>query len=146
MAQTSLLVGTLIGSLLVGALVVLLGRGAKSYSLPQPIAGDGEQSLVARLAHSPGAWTAAFLLACVGFAGAALAFVGVVSLPEGTQAVVGAVLLAGGTLAFVFYLFYGTFASARGRGLENSHAAVLGSWAVGLLFVAAIALKLLGIV
>ncbi|MFB6157078.1 MAG: hypothetical protein ABEJ34_04475 [Haloferacaceae archaeon] len=147
MAQVGLLLGPLIEFLLLSVLVALLGRGARGYSLPERLAtGEGEPSLAARAARSPAVWTLGFVAACVGFAGAALAFVGVLSLPSGTRAAAGAGLVGGTALALVFYLFYGTFASARGRGLANSYAAALGSWAVGLLFVVVIALKPLGVV
>lgn len=151
MAQTGLLLGTLVGFLLTGAFVVLLGWGSRdyslNYSLPDRGTGDEEgPSLAVRAARSPVAWTVAFVVACVGFAGAALAFVGAVSLPAWAQAAAGATLAVGTVLAVVFYLFYGTFVSARGHGLANSYAAALGSWAVGLFFVVVIALKLLGVV
>lgn len=147
MAQSAFLFSTLVGFLLIGALVVLLGRGSRRYSLPDRISrGEGDPPLAARAARSPAVWTLTFVVACVGFAGAALVFVGVLSLPAGTRAIAGAGLVVGGALVLVFYLFYGTFASARGHGLANSHAAALGSWAVGLLFVVVIALKLLGLV
>ena len=57
----------------------------------------------------------------------------------------GVVLAAGAATVLVAYLFYGTFISARGRGLSNSQAAALGSWALGLLAIAVISFKLLGV-
>lgn len=146
MAQVALLLSSLIGILLLGVVAALIGRGSRGYTLPARITSEeGEPSRFARAARSPAVWTLAFVGAALGLAGAALAFVGVISLPEGTRAVAGLALAAGTGLLLLFYVFYGTFASARARGLGSSQAAALGSWMIGLLFVVIIALKLLGL-
>lgn len=147
MAQAALLLSTLIGILLIGVIAALIGRGSRGYSLPRRVtSGDEEPSLLARAAGSPAVWTVTFVVAALGLAGAALAVAGVVTLSDGATAAAGAALAGGTGLLLAFYLFYGTFASARARGLGNSQAAMIGSWVIGLLFVAVIALKLLGIV
>lgn len=145
MAQVGLLVSTLIGLLVIGAIVVLIGRDARGYSLPERIAPAEGPSPVTRAAHSPAVWTFAFILACLVFGGAALLFVGGASLPEGIRPAAGVVLAAGFGLVLLGYVFYGTFTSARARGLADSQAAALGSWIVGLLIVTVIAIRLLGL-
>ncbi|MFB6281121.1 MAG: hypothetical protein ABEH40_03785 [Haloferacaceae archaeon] len=147
MAQVALLLSSLIGLLLIGAIAALIGRGSRGYSLPRRVtSGDEGPSLLGRIARSPAVWTLTFVVAALGLAGAALAVAGVVALPDGTKAAAGVALAAGTGLLLAFYLFYGTFASARARGLGNSQAAMIGSWVIGLLFVVVIALKLLGLV
>jgi hypothetical protein len=147
MAQIAFLLSSLIGILLIGVVAALIGRGSRGYSLPERVtSGEGEPSLLVRLARSPAVWTLAFVVVTLGLAGAALAFTGVVAISPGAEAAAGIALAVGAGLLVLFYLFYGTFASARARGLGSSQAAALGSWAIGLLFAVVIALKLLGLV
>ncbi|MFB6303286.1 MAG: hypothetical protein ABEH78_10565 [Haloferacaceae archaeon] len=147
MAQVALLLSSLIGILLIGVIAALIGRGSRGYSLPERVTSEeGEPSPLVRAVRSPAVWTLAFVLAALGLAGAALAVAGIVPLSPGATAAAGGALAAGAGLLLLFYIFYGTFASARARGLAKSQAAMLGSWAVGLLFVVVIALKLLGVV
>ncbi|MFB6080738.1 MAG: hypothetical protein ABEJ81_07060 [Haloferacaceae archaeon] len=146
MAQVAFLLSTLIGILLIGAVAVLIGRGSRQYSLPRRVTGgEGESSLLARAARSQVVWTLVFVVAAIGLGGAAILFTGTVPIPDGIKAAAGGALAAGVGILLMFYVFYGTFASARARGLGSSQAAALGSWLVGLLFIVVVALKLLGI-
>ena len=147
MAQVAFLLSTLIGLLLIGAIAVLIGRGSRQYSLPRRVtSGEGEPSPLVRAARSQTVWTLTFVVAAIGLAGAALVVADIITISEGAKAAAGIAVAAGTGLLLAFYLFYGTFASARARGLQSSQAAMLGSWAIGLLFAVVIALKLLGLV
>lgn len=147
MAQEALFAGLVFGVALAAA-VVLTGRGRREYSVAGGWAtrtGTGTRpSALSRAADSPAAWTAAFVVVALAFGGAAVLFVAGGDVPAGLAAAGGAFLLAAAVLVFGLYVFYGTFVSARGRGLKNAQAALLGVWALGSLFVLAVALKLLG--
>ncbi|ADQ67151.1 hypothetical protein C499_05328 [Halogeometricum borinquense DSM 11551] len=145
MAQESLLVSFVLGVSLIAAVVVLIGRGWRNYSVAGGWTTRESGSVLTRGADSPMMWTAAFLVAALAFGTAAVLFVAGAEVPEGMAAIGGAFLVAGTTLILILYVFYGTFVSARSRGLKNAQAAFLGAWALGMLFVVAIALKLLGL-
>lgn len=145
MAQESLLVSFVLGVALLAVVVVFLGRGWRDYT---PVAGWSRaerRSVLSRGADSPAVWTAAFVVLAVGFGMAAVLYVGGSGIPEGMAAVGGAFLVTAATLVFTLYVFYGTFVSAKNRGLKNSQAALLGAWAIGSLLVVAITVKLLGL-
>jgi hypothetical protein len=147
MAQTTFVVSFLFGLALVATLGYVSARGWRRYSPPEGRSnGSSAATTAARVAQTPAAWVVAFLVAVLGFGGAAVAFVGGGGLPDGAERVATLFLFGATALVAVFYAFYGTFVSARGRGLKNSQAAALGSWVVGLLFVAAVVLKLAAVV
>lgn len=147
MAQSAILVSVLFGLLLVATGAFVAGRGGRHYSPAEDgsIARDDGPSLAARAAGDPTVWTVAFIVTALAFGGATVMYVGETTTPDWIEASAGAFLGIGAALVTALYLFYGTFVSARGRGLKNAQAVALGSWAVGLLFIVAIAFKLLGV-
>lgn len=142
MVRTVLVGSALFGLLLVGIAAYLSGHEWRHYS-PILAPADGP-SPFQRALGSPAVWTVAFLAAVVGFG---LAVVAVVSgdIAAPTRQVAGLLLASGTGVGLTLYLFYGTFVSARNRGLASSQAAALGSWVVGLLLIAAIVFKLWGV-
>jgi hypothetical protein len=141
MVQTVLVGSALFGLLLVGVAGYLSRHEWRGYS--PLIQRSGRSSMAERALSHPATWTAVFLLAVVGFGVAVVATVSG-DIGAATQQLAVLLLAAGTGLGLVFYLFYGTFVSARNRGLESSQAAALGSWAIGLLFIVVVALKLAG--
>ncbi|WP_137286183.1 hypothetical protein [Halorussus salinisoli] len=89
---------------------------------------------------SVGAWVAGFLLLVFVAAGGAVLLVSDAAV---ASAVGSWVALAGmfGVL-IVGFLLWGTYSSARFRGLQSAQAALLSAWLLGSLSVAAIAVKL----
>jgi hypothetical protein len=147
MAQTTFVVSFLFGLVLVATLGYVSARGWRRYSPPESrSSGSRAASTATRVAQTPGAWILAFLVTALTFGLAAVAFVGGTAIPAGVKQASTLILLAGTVLIVVFYAFYGTFVSARGRGLKNSQAAALGSWVIGLLFIAVVVLKLAAVV
>lgn len=145
MAQEALFVGLLFGVALVAA-VVLTGRGRREYSVAGgwTTRGEARPSALSRTADSPAVWTAAFVAVALAFGGAAVLFTAGGDISTELAAAGGAFLLVAAVLVFGLYVFYGTFVSARGHGLKDAQAALLGVWALGSLFVLAVVLKLLG--
>jgi hypothetical protein len=141
MVQTVLVGSLLFGLLLVGIAAYLSGHGWRRYA-PLLERTDGRSDL-RRALDSPVVWTLAFLAVAVAAGVAVVAFVaGEVS--QGIQQMAGVFLVAGTVIGLTLYLFYGTFVSARNRGLKSSQAAAMGSWAIGLLFIVVVVLKLMG--
>ncbi|SFR68985.1 hypothetical protein [Halogeometricum limi] len=145
MVQSALLVSFVLGLGLLSVVVLLTGRGWRTYSVAGGWTTRPRPSALARGADSPAVWTAAFVAVTLAFGGAAILFVGGTEIPEGMAAMGGVVLVGLATLVFGSYVFYGTFVSARNRGLKNSQAALLGAWAIGALFLVAVTLKLFGL-
>jgi hypothetical protein len=143
------LLSVMTGVVLVALVAVLNARGWRQYT---PAAAglrtaDREQSLIAAAAGNPTVWVIAFLGAIAVFGGATIAFVsGGGSVPESAVQTAGIVLLGGGGLVAIAYLFFGTFMAARGRGLGNAAAAMLGSWVLGLAFILVLVVKLMGMI
>lgn len=93
------------------------------------------------LADSPAVWTLGFLLMTLVAGGGAVLLVSDVSLAANLG---GWIAMAGVFGVFLLgYLLYGTYSSARNRGLHSSQAALLSAWLFGSLVVVAIAAKLL---
>jgi hypothetical protein len=140
MAQTLIL-----STLLTGAVLLLIALAAvrwvdwQGYALDS---GDGP-GLVSRVAGHPAAWVGGFLLLLVVFGGGAVAFVAGVGLPEETVNALGLVLGAATAAVIAGYVFYGTYASARGRGRPTSVAVAEGSTLVGALFLLVITVRLI---
>ena len=141
MVQTALVGSLLFGLLLVGIAAYLSGHGWRRYA--PLLEGVDTRSSLRRALDSPAVWTVAFLVVVVAAALGALAFVAG-EIPAETQQAAGLFLAAGTAVGITLYLFYGTFVSARSRGLKSSQAAALGSWAVGLLFIVVVVFKLMG--
>ena len=118
---------TLLSTLLMG--IVLLAMVALAIRLRAwrraEVSADTTSSIdtLAAVLQSPTAWMTLFFL---------LVLVGAVTLPEGTQALVTAALLAVGGLVLGGFVFFGTYASVRGRGYGSAPAVGMGSLAVGL--------------
>ena len=143
MAQTTLIISVLSGVALVAMIAFVAERGWRQYTPAVTGGREGEASLVARAAGDPTVWAVAFLVAVIGTVGATVLFLG----GGGALQRWAGLFLAGGAVAvFVAYLFYGTVVSARGHGLANSQAVALGSSVLGLLGIAVITLRLLGVI
>ncbi|MGB9958602.1 hypothetical protein ACOZ4B_19660 [Haloferax prahovense] len=152
MAQTGLFLGFVLGVVLLALTVFLTGRGWRHYtvtSVPTPTgggsAGGGGGDTARRWGDDPTVLSLVFVLAALGFGAMAVLFVGGSAIPESVTNAAGPALVAGTLGVVVAYLFYGTYHAARGRGLERSQAALLGSWVLGLLFVVGVALRLVGL-
>ncbi|ADE03097.1 hypothetical protein [Haloferax volcanii] len=157
MAQTGLFLGFVLGVALLALTVFLTGRGWRQYSVtsvPTPTgggssgnAGESERERGSGSGSGTAArrWADDPTVLSLGFGAVAVLFVGGSTIPEGVSDAAGPVLVAGTLTVVVTYLFYGTYHAARGRGLERSQAALLGSWVLGLLFVVGVALRLVGL-
>lgn len=139
MAESAYLTSALLTGGLLLTVWVLVARmeNWRSYELTTPEL-DHEG---ASLADSPAAWTAGFLLMVLVAGGGAVLLVSDVALAASLGgwtliAAIFGVLLLG-------YLFWGTYRSARNRGLHSAHAVLLSLWLFGSLFLVAIAAKLL---
>jgi hypothetical protein len=143
------LLSVLTGVVVVALFVVLNSRGWRQYT---PAAAslrtaDREQSLIVAAAGNPTVWVVAFVAAIAVFGGATIVFVsGGGSVPESAVQTAGLVLLGGGGLVAIAYLFFGTFMAARGRGVGNAAAVMLGSWVLGLAFTLVVVVKLMGMI
>jgi hypothetical protein len=139
MAQTLLLSTLLTGAVLLAiALAAVRWVDWRDYA---PESSDGP-GLVSRAADSPAVWIAGFLLLLAVFGGGAVAFVAGVGLPEPMVDAVGLVLGIATATVVAGYVFYGTYASARGRGRPTSVAVAEGTTLVGALFLLVIAVRL----
>lgn len=146
MAQSMFLLSVLTGTVLVALVAFLNARGWRQYT-PATLGlrpGQADRSPLTALAGNPTVWVVAFLGAILLFGGATVAFVSGGSVPESVVQSAGVVLVVGTAVVAVSYLFFGTFMAARGRGVSNAAAAALGSWALGLLFILVLVVKLMG--
>ncbi|KAB1194151.1 hypothetical protein GJR96_12205 [Haloferax sp. MBLA0076] len=145
MAQTSLFVGFVVGVVLLALVVAITGRGGRRYSVDSPV-GETETraSRVADWADDPTVLSVVFLLLALGFGAIAVLFMGGGGISAEMASAAGVALVTATLLVVVGYLFYGTYHTARSRGLQRSQAALVGSWVLGLLFVGGVALRLLG--
>jgi hypothetical protein len=139
MAESAYLASAFVTGALLLVVWVLVSRmeNWRSYELStRTLAPEGGS-----LADSPAAWTAGFFLMVLVAGGGALL---VVSDVELAASLGGWTVIAGvfGVL-LLGYLVYGTYDSARNRGLHSSQAALLSAWLIGSLIVVAIAAKLL---
>lgn len=140
MASTIYLVSAaLMALLLVAVVAAVVGRNWKGYT---PKLG-GERSVWSELAGNESAWTLAFLVVALAIGVGATWVSSGGSLEPSLVPIGGAVVGAALALAFVFYLFYGTYAAAKSRGYQRAAAVMAGSWVLGLLLVVLITVNLL---
>lgn len=138
--------------LMAGLLIVVLAAASRiAKRTPHGAAADPDAGgsgwstladLLRRLASDPGVWAAGFVLVAVGLGLGAVAIVGdglVAGVPVDVLAVVVGATLA---LVLVSYLFWGTYAASRHRGLGNAQAVGVGIGTLGLLFLLLVALQL----
>jgi hypothetical protein len=144
MAQTALIVSFLSGVALVAMVAFIARHGWRQYTPAVTGREEGGAALAARAAGDPTVWMVAFLVATIGAIGATVLFLG--GGGGALQRGAGIVLAGGAAVVLVAYLFYGTVVSALGRGLANSQAVALGSSVLGLLGIAVITLRLLGVI
>ncbi len=140
MASTIYLVSAALMVLLLLAVVgAVVGLNWKAYTPTL----RNEQSVWSALAGNEAVWTLAFVVAALAVGGGATLFVsGDVysgSLVSAGGVAVGVALAA----AFVFYLFYGTYAAAKARGYQRAAAVMAASWVLGLIVVVVITVNLL---
>jgi hypothetical protein len=144
MAQPTLLVGFLVGLALVVGIAVLSTRGRYRYKPRFYPRGERSPGILTRAARSPAVWMVSFLVLALLAGGATVLAVGGFDVSPDVAANAGVVLAGIGGTVLVGYVFYGTVAAARARGLHSAQAVAFGSWAVGLLVLVAVAVSLLG--
>ncbi|MFB6298714.1 MAG: hypothetical protein ABEH65_00460 [Halobacteriales archaeon] len=148
---TPLVTSTLLMGAIVLAVAILIMRLRAWKPTPTPQGGgDGGAGFsgavadgLVKLARDPMGWTIAFILTILLFGGATLVFAGLVSIPPALQGTLTLAIGALFVLMFTIYIFAGTYLAARSRGLASSMAAAVGSWVIGLLFLAALGVKLI---
>ena len=140
MASTIYLVSAALMVLLLLAVVgAVVGRNWKAYT-PKL---RSEQSVWSALADNEEVWTLVFVVVALAVGGGATLFVSGESFSGSLVSLGGAVVALALALAFLFYLFFGTYAAAKARGFQRAAAVMAGSWVLGLLVVAVIAFNLL---
>ena len=140
MASTIYLVSAaLMAVLLVAVVAATVGRGWKKYTPGV----QRDQSVWSSLAGNESAWVLAFVLAALAAGGGATLFVSGDSFSGSVVTVGGAAVGVALAVAFVFYLFYGTYAAAKAHGYQRAAAVMAGSWILGLLVVLLITVNLL---
>ena len=119
--------------------VAIVGRDWKAYT---PTLTSGGSPLSAA-AENESVWVLVFVVVALALGGGA-------TLVASGDTYSASLVTAGGIvvgvalgLAFLFYLFYGTYAAAKARGMRRAAAVMAGSWILGLLVVVGIAVKLL---
>lgn len=128
----------LMGLFLVAVLVFLRAADWKHYS-PRSEEG-GLAALAEDLAGSEAVWFLTFLGLVLVFGGGTLAYVGVLGF--GSSATWGLVLAGVAVLTVGGYVLIGSYWSARSRGKPSSLALGEGAAVLGLLAIAAVAVKL----
>jgi hypothetical protein len=138
MAETAYLTSSLLtGALLLAVWVLVLRMENWRYYEPS---NDGRENSRADAGDSIGAWVAGFLGLALVVGGGAVLLVSDASLAAAVGSWVALVALFGVLLGA--YLLWGTYSSARFRGLPSAHAALVSAWLFGILSVAVIAIKL----
>lgn len=121
--------------------VVVAGRDWRTYTPRLTPAGGGGSRLSAA-AGSETVWVVVFLTGIAVVGGGATLFASgefPARLASAGGIAAGAVL----ALAFVFYVFYGSYRAAKARGFQKAAAVMAGAWILGLLLIALIAVNLL---
>jgi len=140
MASTIYLVSAALMVLLLLAVVGgVVGRNWKAYT---PKLG-GKRSVWSELAGDETVWTLAFVVLALAVGVGATWVASGGSIAPSFVAIGGAVVGIALGLAFVFYLFYGTYAATKAHGYQRAAAVMAGSWILGLLIVIVITLNLL---
>ncbi|KPN32059.1 hypothetical protein SY89_02817 [Halolamina pelagica] len=140
MASTIYLVSAALMVLLLLAVVgAVMGRNWKAYTPTL----RNDQSVWSALAGNEAVWTLAFIVAALAVGGGAALFVSG-DVYSGSLVNAGGIAVAIAlAVAFLFYLFYGTYAAAKARGYRRAAAVMAASWMLGLLVVVGITLNLL---
>lgn len=139
MASTIYLVSAaLMALLLVAVVAAVVGRNWKAYT---PKLGS-DQSVWSALAGSESVWALTFAVVALAIGGGATLFVSGDDFSAALVSAGGAVVGVALALAFLFYLFYGTYAAAKARGFQRAAAVMAGSWVLGLLVVGVITAQL----
>lgn len=128
----------LASAVLMGFVLVAVAAAVVKWRAWTPGAAVADRSRREELAASfnnPRGWAAAFVLATLLLAAGALLFASETSLPAIGLTAVGVVIAALFVVLIGVFLFYGVYAIALNRGLMRSQAVMLGSWAIGLLFI-----------
>ena len=121
---------------IVGAIV---GRDWKAYTPTlRP-----EGSSLSEAAGNESLWVLLFVVVALAIGGGATLYVSGDSYSASLVSTGGIIVAVALALAFLFYLFYGTYAAAKSRGFQKAAAVMAGSWIIGLLLVVAITLNLL---
>lgn len=140
MASTIYLVSAaLMALLLVAVVAAVVGRNWKEYT-PKL---QNDQSVWSALAGSESVWTLVFVVVALALGGGATLFVSGDDFSATLVSLGGIVVALALALAFLFYLFYGTYAAAKSRGFQRAAAVMAGSWVLGLLIVGVITARLL---
>lgn len=103
-------------------------------------------STLESLLNSPAVWALAFIVAALGVGAAAVLAVGGGLIGGATSDLSGIGIAIVGVVAallIAFYIGYGSYKSAKARGLIKSQAVFVGAVMVGFLAVVAVAVKLL---
>lgn len=140
MAESTYIASALVtGGLLLGVLLLTSRlEDWREYDFAVP----DTRSRTAALADSPAAWTAIFLVTALVAGGGAVLLVSDIAF---MAALGGSWVPLVGVFGVLLgaYLLWGTYSSARFRGLHSAQAALLSAWLFGVLFVAAVAGKLI---
>ena len=140
MASTIYLVSAaLMAVLLVAVVAATMGRDWKKYTPGL----QHDQSVWSSLAGNENAWVLAFIVGALAVGGGATLFVSGDSYSASLVSMGGMAVGAALATAFLFYLFYGTYAAAKARGFQRAAAVMAGSWILGLLIVLVIVVNLL---
>ncbi|UPV76523.1 hypothetical protein M0R89_18495 (plasmid) [Halorussus limi] len=141
MAETAYLASAFVTGALLLAVWALVARTEDWRSYDPAPAEDGRGRRRSDDAEEPvAAWAAGFFLLVLVVAGGAVLLV---SDPAFAAAVGDWVALAAAFGALLLgFLVWGTYSSARFRGLQSAQAALLSAWVFGSLFVAVVAAKL----
>lgn len=121
---------------IVGAIV---GRDWKAYTPTL----QSEGSPLAAIANDESVWVLVFVVTALAIGGGATLFVSGDSYSASLVSAGGIVVVVALALAFLFFLFYGTYSAAKARGFQRAAAVMAGSWILGILVIVGIAAKLL---
>lgn len=144
MAELSYLVSALVMGLFLVAVVAFVRRSERDAVRPERETRSTPESLLDRTRESTSAWIAGFLVLVLVAGGLSVAYVGGLSpVPTSLARTAGLVLAAVLGAALAAYLGWGGYHVARSRGFGDAQAAAVGAWMLGLLFVVAIAARLL---
>ncbi len=138
MASIYLVSAALMALLLVAVVAATVGRNWKAYT---PKLGS-DSSVWSAMAGSETVWSLAFVVGALALGIGAMLFVSGDVYSSTLVNVGGIVVAISLALAFVFYLFYGTYAAAKARGFQRAAAVMVGSWILATLVVVVIVVDL----